>query len=133
MVAIGLIFGDLTAAHYEDEIAADLRIDRLREKMITVENKQFSIDYLDPEKRSIANAIQIRFKDGSATDKVVCEYPIGHRRRRNEGIPKLIEKFERSIKTRFPAKQSANILDLCLDEQRFAAASVTDFMKLLVI
>ncbi|MEB3100082.1 bifunctional 2-methylcitrate dehydratase/aconitate hydratase [Ferviditalea candida] len=133
MVAIGLIFGDLTAEHYEDEVARDPRIDRLRDKMTVSEEKQFSVDYLDPDKRSIANAIQIRFKDGTATEKVVVEYPIGHRRRRQEGIPKLIEKFESSLKTRFPKKQVAQIMELCSDQQRLEHTAVPDFMKLLTI
>lgn len=133
MVAVPLIHGNLTAEHYEDEAASDPRIDQLRAKMTIVEDKQFSIDYLDPDKRSIANAIQIRFKDGSTTEKVVVEYPIGHRRRRQEGIPKLVEKFESSLKTRFPKKQSEQILELCNDHERLAATSVADFMKLLTI
>lgn len=89
MTAIGLIFGNLTADDYEDKVAKDPRVDKLREKMEVVENKEFSQDYLDPEKRSIANAIQIHFKDGSSTEKVIVEYPIGHRRRRQEGVPVL--------------------------------------------
>jgi 2-methylcitrate dehydratase len=133
MVAIGLIFGQLTAEHYEDEIALDPRIDSLRNIMTVTENKQFSKDYLDPDKRSIANAIQIRFKDGSQTEVIVCEYPIGHRKRRQEGIPKLIKKFENSLKSHYPKKQMAQILDLCLDQKKLEDTSVPDFMKLLVI
>ena len=93
MTAVGLIFGELTADHYEDTIARDPRIDALRAKMICVEDPQYSKDYLDPEKRSIANAVQVFFKDGSSTEKVVVEYPIGHRRRRAEGMPLLVKKF----------------------------------------
>jgi 2-methylcitrate dehydratase len=93
MTAIGLIFGELTADHYEDKIAKDPRIDQLRDKMEISENKEFSQDYLDPDKRSIANSMQIFFKDGSSTEKVTVEYPLGHRRRRQEGVPVLLEKF----------------------------------------
>jgi 2-methylcitrate dehydratase len=102
MVAIGLLHGDLKADHYEDDVAADPRIDSLRDKMVVTENKQFSDDYLDPEKRSIANTMQIFFKDGSSTEEVTVEYPIGHKRRREEGIPVMIDKFERNMKTLYP-------------------------------
>ena len=97
MTAIGLIFGDLTADHYEDAVADDPRIDALRAKMVCVEEPRYSKDYLDPEKRSIANAVQIFFKDGSKTDQVAVEYPIGHRRRRAEGMPLLLKKFETNL------------------------------------
>lgn len=133
MVAAGLIFGTLTAEHYEEETAADPRIDELREKMVVVEDEQFSKDYLDPEKRSIANAVQIRFKDGTHTEKAVCEYPIGHRRRRAEGLPKVIEKYEANLLTRFPRKKTAEILQLSLDYERLANTPVPQFMNLFVI
>jgi len=133
MVAIGLIYGDLTAEHYEDETAADPRIDALREKMVVVEDERYSRDYLDPEKRSIANAIQIRFKDGTQTEKVECEYPIGHRRRREEGLPKVVEKFENNLLTRFPRKKAAEIMRLCLDFDRLQATPVPTFMNMFVI
>jgi 2-methylcitrate dehydratase len=133
MVAIGLIFGNLTADHYEDEVARDPRIDALRDKMIVVEDPNYSKDYLDPDKRSIANAIQIRFKDGSQTEKVAVEYPIGHRRRRTEGIPKLIEKYENNIRLHFPKKQVEQILELCLDHAKLEETNVNDFMKMFVI
>lgn len=133
MVAIGLIYGHLTADHYEDDVAQDPRIDALREKMVVVENKQYSIDYLDPEKRSIANAVQIQFKDGTTTDKVEIEYPIGHRMRREEGIPKLIDKFKESLATRFPEKQAQAILELCLDHERLEGMPVNQFMDQFVI
>src|SRR5262245_48776177 len=94
MTAIGLIFGRLTAAHYEDQTAADPRIDALRATMVVTEDQQYSRDYLDPDKRSIANAVQVFFRDGTATHKVAVEYPIGHRRRRKEGIPVLQQKAE---------------------------------------
>src|SRR5215471_9196681 len=90
MVAVALIFGRLTAEDYEDSVACDPRIDALRDKMQVVERKQFTLDYLDPEKRSIGNSVQVFFKDGSQTEPVAVEYPIGHRRRRKEGVPALL-------------------------------------------
>ena len=133
MTAIGLIHGALTADHYEDEVAADPRIDILREKMTVVENPQYSEDYLDPDKRSIANALRIRFKDGTITETVEVEYPIGHRRRRAEGIPLLEDKFANNLATRFPAKQVGAIMELCLDQERLEAMRVNDFVRLFVI
>lgn len=133
MTAIGLIYGELTARHYEDEVAADPRIDALRAKMEVVENPQFSRDYLDPQKRSIANAVQVFFRDGSATEQVVVEYPIGHRRRRAEGIPLLIEKFKVNLARRFPPKQAAQILSACQDADRLQAMPVNEWVDLFVI
>ena len=133
MTAVGLIFGALTAAHYEDDVAADPRIDALRDKMEVLENPQYSRDYLDPEKRSIANAVQVYFKDGSRSDNVLVEYPLGHRRRRAEGMPLLIEKFKTNLARRFPPKQAARILDLCQDPERLEKAPVNEFMDLFVI
>ncbi|BFH68414.1 MAG: bifunctional 2-methylcitrate dehydratase/aconitate hydratase [Paenibacillus dendritiformis] len=133
ITAIGLIFGELTADHYEDSTAKDPRIDALREKMIVVENPQYSKDYLDPEKRSIANAVQVMFKDGSRTDNVAVEYPIGHRRRRAEGIPLLVKKFKNNLETRFPAKQVADILELCENQERLEATPVHVFVDKFLI
>ena len=133
MVAVPLIFGRLTAADYEDEVATDPRIDALRDRMECVEDKQFSKDYLDPEKRSIANGITIHFKDGSHTDGVVVEYPIGHRRRRREGIPVLEAKFKTNLARRFPPNQSRAILELCQDAKRLEATPVHEFVDLFVI
>lgn len=133
MTAVGLIYGELTARHYEDEVAADPRIDALRAKMEVVENPQFSRDYLDPQKRSIANAVQVFFRDGSATEQVVVEYPIGHRRRRAEGIPLLIEKFKVNLARRFPPKQAAQILSVCQDADRLQAMPVNEWVDLFVI
>ena len=133
MTAIGLIFGNLTVQHYEDKVAKDPRIDALRDKMECVENKQYSKDYLDPNKRSIANAVQIFFKDGSKTGKVEVEYPIGHRRRRTEGIPQLVEKFKTHLARRFPAERQKAILDLCLDRKRLEATPVNEFVDMFVI
>jgi len=133
MVAVPLIFGRLTAADYEDNIAHDPRIDALRDKMTCVEDKKFSRDYLDPDKRSIANAITIEFKDGTRTKEVVVEYPIGHKRRRKEGMPVLIEKFRTNLARRFPAKQQQAILDAALDAKKLEAMPVHEFVDLMVI
>jgi len=130
MAAVGLIKGSLTAADYEDEAAADPRIDRLRSKMICIENKQWTRDYLDPAKRSIANALQVFFRDGSKTEKVAVEYPLGHRRRRRDGIPQLEAKFRGNLARRFPRKQQDAILALCLDSRRLAATPVNEFVDL---
>jgi 2-methylcitrate dehydratase len=132
MVAVPLLHGRLTAADYEDDVAADPRIDALREKITCVEDAQFSRDYLDPDKRSIANAITVEFNDGT-TDQVVVEYPIGHRRRRAEGIPLLVEKFRTNLARRFPPKQQRAILDLALDAHRLEVAPVHEFVDLFVI
>ncbi len=133
MTAIGLLRGTLTAADYEDDIAADPRIDALRDKIECVENPQYSKDYHDPEKRSIANAMQIFFKDGTQSDKVAVEYPIGHRRRRAEGIPELVKKFKVNLARRFPAKQQNAILAVCLDQHKLEALPVNEFVDLMVI
>jgi 2-methylcitrate dehydratase len=133
MVAVGLIFGRLTAADYEDDVAADARIDTLREKLECVEDLRYSAYYLDPEKRSIANAIQVFFKDGSKTDKIEVQYPIGHRRRRAEGIPILEAKFTTNLGRRFPVKQQDQILALCLDQPALESTAVNEFVDLFVI
>jgi 2-methylcitrate dehydratase len=130
MTAIGLIFGALTADHYEDEVAKDLRIDALRAKMACVEATQYSKDYLDPEKRSIANAIQIFFKDGTATPNIAVEYPIGHRRRRAEGMPLLMKKFETNLASRFGTAQCESILSLCTDARALDSTPVDKFIDL---
>ncbi|HVY63870.1 MAG TPA: bifunctional 2-methylcitrate dehydratase/aconitate hydratase [Gammaproteobacteria bacterium] len=132
MVAVPLIFGRLTADDYEDAVARDPRIDALRAKMVVTENATFSRDYLDPDKRAIGNAVQVEFTDGTKTARVAVDYPIGHRRRRDEGIPKLVDKFERSLATRFSPEQAARILRACADQQRFEALPVADFMALWV-
>lgn len=132
MVAIPLIFGRLTADDYEDRVAADPRIDILRDKMEVLEHKPYSADYLDPRKRSIGNAVQVFFKDGGATENVALEFPVGHRRRRAEGIPLLLEKFERNIKTRLPEQQAGAILELCADPPRLGRAAVHEFIALWV-
>jgi 2-methylcitrate dehydratase len=133
MVAIPLIFGRLNAADYEDAVAVDPRIDALRAKITCVEDPAFSRDYLDPDKRSIANAVMIELDDGSRLPEVAVEYPIGHRRRRAEGIPLLVEKFRTNLGRRFPAKQQRAILDLALDAPRLEATPVHEFVDLFVI
>lgn len=133
MVAIPLIFGRLTADDYEDNIASDPRVDSLRNKMEVSENKQYSMDYLNPEKRSISNAVQVFFNDGSSTDNIDVEFPIGHRRRRSEGIPVLQEKFDRNIKTRLSKEQADNILALCTDANALYQTSVNEFVDMWVI
>jgi 2-methylcitrate dehydratase len=133
MVAVPIIFGRLTAGDYEDAIAADPRIDALRDKIVCVEDKQFTQDYHDPEKRSIANALTVEFNDGKNLGEFVCEYPIGHKRRRKEGMPVLVEKFKTNLARRFPAKQQKAILDLCLDPSALAATPVNEFVDMFVI
>ena len=132
MVAIPLIFGRLTADDYEDDIASDPRIDTLRNKMDVIENKQYSIDYLDPQKRSIGNAVQVFFKDGSSTENIEVEFPIGHRRRRSESIPLLKEKFERNIKSRLVNKQADVISQLFGDLEKLCSTKVNEFVDLWV-
>ena len=132
MTAIGLLKGNLTAADYEDSVAADPRVDALRNKMVCVENRQWSKDYLDPSKRSIANAVQVFFKDGSKTANVAIEYPIGHRRRRKDGVPLLEAKFKTNLARRFASKQQQAILDLCKDQRRLEATPVNEFVDLFV-
>ena len=133
MAAIGIIKGNLTAADYEDDVAHDPRVDQLRDKMECVEHKPWSKDYLDPQKRSIANAIQVFFKDGSKTNNVVVEYPVGHRRRRKEGVPLLEAKFRTNLARKFPEKQRAAIYALCADQKKLEATPVNEFVDLLVI
>jgi 2-methylcitrate dehydratase len=130
MVAVPLVHGRLTAEDYEDDVASDPRLDALRAKMTVVENAEFSRDYLDPDKRAIGNAVQVFFADGTATERIVVHYPIGHRRRREEGIPKLIAKFEHSLATVFGAEQRERILAACADQSRLEALPVDEFMAL---
>jgi 2-methylcitrate dehydratase len=132
MVAVPLLFGRLTADDYEDDVASDPRIDALRAKMVVTENADFSRDYMAPEKRAIGNAIQVFFSDGSKTERVAVDYPIGHRRRRSEGIPVLVRKFESSLATHFASAQCERIAAACADQQRLEAMAVPDFMALWV-
>ena len=130
MSAIGLLTGNLTAADYEDDVARDPRVDALRAKMVCVENKQWTIDYLDPKKRSIANAIQVFFKDGSKTAHVAVEYPIGHRRRRRDGIPLLEAKFRTNLARKFAEKRRTAIYELCKNQKLLEATPVHQFVDL---
>jgi len=132
MVAVPLIFGRLTAADYEDAVAADPRIDTLRAKIRCVEDPQFTADYHDPEKRSIANGLSVSFTDGTVMDEVLVEYPIGHRRRRAEGIPLLEAKFRRNLARRFSPARQAQILAVALDQAALEKMPVREFMDLLV-
>ena len=131
MVAIGLLFGDLTADHYENSVASDPRIDLLRAKMEVQEDKQFTKDYLDPEKRSIANSIQVVFRDGSKTKNVVLEYPIGHKRRRKEGIPLLFQKFEENMISHYPIEKVKDMMDLFSHQEALEAMPVNHLMDTL--
>ena len=133
MAAVALLKGDLAAEDYEDAAARDPRIDQLRERMAVEEDRRYSREYHEPEKRSIANAVQVFFADGSSTDKVAVEYPIGHRRRRAEGMPLLLAKFERNLATRFPPAQAERIFGLCMDAEALAATPVNEFQELLAI
>jgi len=133
MTAIGLIFGELAAQHYGDTVAADPRIDALREKITCVEDPQYSRDYLDPEKRSIANAVQVFFKNGTKTDFVEVKYPLGHRRRRREALPLLKEKFRENIASHFPEKQGSAILNLFHNTERLDVMPVHELVDLFVI
>ena len=132
MTAIGLLKGDLVAEDYEDDVASDPRVDQLREKMVIEEDERYTKEYLESDKRSIANAIQIFFQDGSSTDKIEVEYPIGHRRRREQGIPLLVEKFERNLATQFSNERCNAIQSLCSNQEDLESTSVIDFMELFV-
>lgn len=131
MTAVGLLFGELTAAHYEDDIAADPRIDALRDRMVVEEDPAYSRDYLDPEKRSIANAVQVFFVDGSSTEKVEVHYPLGHRRRRSEAIPRLLDKLEHALGTRYEGSQLETLRAWLGEGADLDARPVTDLMALL--
>jgi len=132
MVAVPLLFGRLTANDYEDAVAADPRIDALRAKIVCEEDPQFTRDYHDPDKRSIANGLTVTLSDGTVLDEVLVEYPIGHKRRRDEGIPLLVEKFKTNLARRFAARAQASILDVALDQQRLEAMPVHQFVDLMV-
>jgi 2-methylcitrate dehydratase len=133
MVAVPILFGRLTAQDYEDAIASDPRIDKLRDKIVCVEDPKFTKDYHDPDKRSIANALTVEFNDGSKLKEVVCEYPIGHKRRRKDGIPLLEEKFRINLARRFPSKQQKAILDVSLDQKKLEQMAVHEYVDLYVI
>ena len=132
MTAIGLLKGGLIAEDYEDDVAQDPRIDELRAKMHVVECDRYTKEYLEADKRSIANSLQIFYKDGSSSEIIEVEYPIGHRRRREEGIPVLISKFERNLKTQFSSDRSKLISKICSNQENLEKSSVLDFMSLFV-
>ncbi len=133
MVAVPLIFGRLTAADYEDSVAKDKRIDALRDKIVCVEDTAFTKDYHNPKKRSIANALTVELKDGKKLKEIVVEYPIGHARRRKDGIPLLEAKFKTNLARRFPVKQQNAILDVALSQKKLEAMPVHEFVNLFVI
>ena len=133
MVAVPFIFGRLTARDYEEDIAADPRIDALREKIVCVEDPGYTADYHNPEKRSIANAITVEFKDGTVFNEVAVEYPIGHARRRTEGIPLLIEKYKTNLARIYDTDKQKQIIDLCLDYNKLSTTPVNEFMDLMAL
>ena len=128
IVNCGLLFGDLTADMYEDSFDGLSNVDLLRAKMEVKENKQFSEDYHDPEKRSIANSVQIFFNDGTSTEKVTVEYPIGHRRRREEGMPVLVEKFKKAVRAHYTSNKANDLINM-FEGEVFKQMDVQSFMK----
>ncbi len=132
MVAVALLKGDLRAEDYEDDAAADPRIDWLRDRMVVTEDPRMSADYLDPAKRSIGNAVQVVFRGGQSTEKVTVDYPIGHRRRRPEGIPRLLFKFEKNLRSRLSPRAVDRILDSSADQDRLERMPVPEFVSLFV-
>jgi 2-methylcitrate dehydratase len=133
MVAVPLLYGRLTAADYEDEIARDPRIDALREKMLCIEDPRFTIDYHDPGKRSIPNGLTVTLGNGETLEEVVVEYPLGHARRRREGIPLLEAKFKTNLARMFATKQQQAILAASLDQKKLERMAVHEYMDLYVI
>jgi 2-methylcitrate dehydratase len=133
MVAVPLIFGRLTADDYNDDVAADPRIDALREKMTVRENPQFTKDYFDPDKRYIGNSIEVLFKDGSRSEKISIDYPIGHRKRRAEGIPVLLRKFDAALRGYLPEAHAGRIVQACGDARALESMALQDFMGLFAI
>ena len=130
MTAIGLLKGNLIAQDYEDETANDPRVDMLRDTMVCEENRQFSKDYLDPDKRSIANAIQIFYKDGTVSPQITVEYPIGHKRRRHEGIPKLVDKFKVNLARELNKDKVTTILEISMDQKKLETMPVNSYVDL---
>lgn len=133
MTAVGLIFGELTAEHYQNKIARDPRIDKLRDKTVIVEDARYSREYLDPDKRSIANSVQVFFNDGGCTEKAAVEYPIGHRRRRAEGMPLLVEKFKANLASRLAPEWCDEIVALCLDLEKLQVTPVDQFTDMFAL
>lgn len=133
IVALGLLFGDIKAEDYESEVAADKHIDFLREKMTVIEKKEFSLDYLDPEKRAIPNAITIFYQDGSSSKRIEVLYPLGHRKRRAEAIPLIFKKFENNLSTKFNEEKVAEIIKLFKDKDRLHAISISALIDLVTV
>ena len=133
MVAVPLIFGRLMASDYNDDVASDPRIDALRDKMTVVENPQFTRDYFDPAKRYIGNSVQVFFKDGSSTEKVSIDYPIGHRKRRAEGIPVLLRKFEAAMRGHLPAHRVKAIMEATSSPEKLDAMPLHEFLALFTL
>jgi 2-methylcitrate dehydratase len=133
MVAVPLLYGRLAAADYEDQVALDPRIDALRDKIVCVEDKAFTADYHDPQKRSIANGLTVELVNGEVLPEVLVEYPIGHARRRKDGIPLLEAKFKTNLARRFPTKQQRAILDISLEQEKLEAMPVHEYVDLYVI
>jgi 2-methylcitrate dehydratase len=133
MVAVGLLKGDLMAADYEDAAAADPRIDWLRSRMVVTEDPRMSADYLDPARRSIGNSVQVMFRDGQSTEKITVDYPIGHRRRRNQGIPLLLAKFEENLRSGPLTRTVDHILESCAEQDRLEQMPVHEFVSLFVV
>jgi 2-methylcitrate dehydratase len=133
MVAVALIKGNLTAADYEDDVADDVRIDWLRSRMVVTENHEFTADYLDPSKRSIGNSVQVVFRGGETTDRVTVEYPVGHRRRREEAIPLLEAKFARNLRSRLCDRTADRVLEAFSDQGRLERMRVHELMGLFVV
>jgi 2-methylcitrate dehydratase PrpD len=131
MVGIALIFGRLTAEDYEDDVACDPRIDMIRERMTCVTNDRFTREYREADKRAIGNSVQVFFQDGSSTESVAIDYPVGHRRRRDEGLPLLEQKFERFLRGSVPTQNAERILELCSQQTSFEDSSVDEMMSLL--
>ena len=130
--ALALLFGRLAASDYEDQVANDPRVDELRAKMQVKENATFTQEYYAADKRYIGNAVQVFFRDGSSSPRVQVDYPIGHRKRRAEGMPVLVKKFEASVAEHFGIKQTASIKKMFADPTPLAAMPVSDFVAKLV-
>jgi 2-methylcitrate dehydratase len=133
MIAIGLLKGDLVAEDYEDDVASDPRIDQLRSKMDIKEDERYSREYHEADKRSIANRIQIHFNDGTSSEVIEVEYPIGHKRRREEGIPVLEQKFKRNLELTYGKEKANLIFEKCINQEEFEKMSVIDFQEMLTV
>ena len=133
MIAIGLLKGDLVAEDYEDDVASDPRIDQLRSKMDIKEDERYSREYHEADKRSIANRIQIHFNDGTSSEVIEVEYPIGHKRRREEGIPVLEQKFKRNLELTYGKEKANLIFEKCINQEELEKMSVIDFQEMLTV